>query len=351
MNYEAVSAGCPVSRVATGDDQTVFSTNWDYLRGMKMNALAPSPNMALVTDPERRSDNFTPWFWPDNELAAAIDIRRKAYVNHKERVLNTADNDPMIRAACQRLLGLQARYLAEYFPEKYSIENSKKYGKVIINTANEGRHDAYQLYPGEDGMHPLAISGMLGQEDVCIVRSKKNGRQVLVAGFLASPTNWNLSDFMNQDMDEIHRNVEGYHEPARSGSRYMMKNTVDKFLLQLRQYPQGITWRNNQFIEYIPTLAREPQDDTDYDHDAVYQDPGENIYLRTERETLARLPEPYEDFVIFTIKPHVFRMSDVRRLRGDDFIQAVATNSVIRSALQVDDGKKSTQNYIAPLEN
>ncbi len=336
MEHFDESQQCPISHINTTSDDVVLSTNWNYLQTMKMNQLAPSPNISTVTplNADRANRRFVPWFWPDDELSSSVKIRQKAFLNNQDRVLETANDDPVVRAASQQLLWLQAQYLSERFPEKYSIEQTRKFGKIIVNKANENKIDKFSLRPEKDDWHPLAISGMLGQEDICIVRRKKSGRQILVAGFLASPTNWNLSDFKDADMDTIHQQVDGYSQPVEGRDKYRLKDTVDRMLESLGEYPNGIICRNNQFVEYIPTLAREPSDDPEFKKKKITKNPGDNIFLRTERETLTRLPKPYDDFTVFTIKPHVFRMSDVRSFRGVDFARAVVTNSVLRSALK-----------------
>lgn len=314
---------------------------------MKMNVTAPAANMAPVTHPNISMDELgerrlVPWFWPDDELAKAVEFRRDAFVHNQARVLNTAENDPVVRAASQQLLWLQSHYLAERFPAKYAIEQSHKFGRVILNKVTG---DAFSMRPEQDEWHPLVASGILGQEDLCIVQRKRSGKQVLVAGFLATPTHWNLSRFIDADMDKIHKNVSGYHKPTSAESRWRLKDTVDKTLDNLRVYPDGIISRNNQFIEYDPSLALEPSIESRYYAKKSAKDLGNRIYLRSERETLTRLPAPYDDFSVFTIKPNVYRMSDVRRLRGADFMRAIATNAILQEALKSEKSAKSKDKY------
>ncbi len=332
------SQGCPLGHSSASEEGVVMSTNWDYLRVMKMNEMAPAPNMAPVTklDATIESQRFAPWFWPDEQLSDVLDFRKSAFLDDTCRVLDTGDDDPVVRAASQQLLFLQANYLAKYFPDKYRIETQRKFGKVIINTVTD---DQFSVRPEGDDWHPLAISGLLGQEDICVVKRDEEGKHVLRAGFLATPTNWNLSDFVGADMDRIHHNVDGYHEPAGT-NRYRLKDTVDKFLDHLHEYPSGITWRGNQFVEYTPNIALEPSLERNLRPKKIARDIGSRLFLRSERETLTRLPAPYDDFTIFTIKPHVFRMEDVRRERGDDFVRALATNSVLRSTLKSTENRK-----------
>jgi hypothetical protein len=301
---------------------------------MKMNTIAPAPNMAPVTKPGNQIEGrrFVPWFWPDSELSQSVKLRQAAFLEDQERVLKTADGDPVTRAAAQQLLWLQSNYLATHFPDKYTIETNNEYGgKVIINKTTD---DHFALRPESGDWHPLAISGMLSQEDICIVRRIKTGQQILVAGFLATPTHWNLSNFLNADMDKIHKHVKGYHKPVDKDGTWRLKDTVDKTLQSLREYPDGIITRNNQFIEYNPSLALEPTDRTPFKMNKVRNDLGNRLFLRSERETLTRLPAPYDDFSVFTIKPNVFRMSDVRKHRSDDFVRALASNAILKSVLK-----------------
>lgn len=337
--------GCPYREDMTNEsDDVVLSTNWDYLASMKMNVTAPSANMGPVTHPNqiREEETTSPWFWPDNELAKAVKLRQATFLENQKRILKTSKNDPIVRAASQQLLWLQSNYLADHFPDIYMIEENENFGPVITNKSTD---DQFAVRPEKGDWHPLAISGMLGQEDICLVQRKKAGRQVLVAGFLATPTHWNLSNFLNADMDEIHRDVSGYHMPASLERNYRLKDTVDKTLEKLREYPDGIIARNNQFVGYNPSLALEPDAELGLKADKVRKNPGDYIYLRSERETLTRLPAPYDDFAVFTIKPNVFRMSDVRRLRGADFARAVATNAVLRESLKSDSQTKVKKQF------
>ena len=91
-------------------DGVVVSTNWPFLESMKMNHVAPAANLGPVTHPDKIVDGeqFVPWFWPDAELSEAVNIRQAAYINNPDRVLATADDDPIVRAATQQLLWHQA---------------------------------------------------------------------------------------------------------------------------------------------------------------------------------------------------------------------------------------------------
>ncbi len=344
MEQRSDPSQCPLGYANIDQDDVVISTNWNYLQTMKMNQFAYAANLGPVTRPGGKVEGkpFIPWFWPDNELAEAVKLRQKIFLEDQSTVLNTADDDPIVRAASQQLLWLQATYLAEHFPEKYAIEQNRKFGKLIINKTTD---DKFSIRPDIDDWHPLAISGMLGQEDILLVkRNQKNGKQVLTAGFLATPSFWNLADFIGSDMDTIHKNeIKDYTKPTKDNGKPRLKDTVDKTLENMREYPDGLIGRNNIFVVYSPSLAQ--HEAVDVEPKKVITNPDGGIYLRSERETLARLPAAYDDFIVFTIKPNMFRMSDVRRERGEDFTRTLATNSVLRYQLTSHKSTKGKDKY------
>jgi len=330
----AEGARCPFTR-DNDTSETVLSSNTAYLREMRINPLAPAANFRRVTPPNetpREGERFVPWFDPDDELAAAVVLRKEIFLAHQEQVLYEGKKKQRaaIRAASQQLLELQSAYLVAHFPDQYGFEDDPTYGKLIVNKTTD---DKFCVYPTEDDWHPLAICGLLGQDDICVVEQQPDGRQVFVAGFLATPTNWSLSNFVNRDMDEIHINIDGYHTPA-PGSRTRLKDTLDRSLESLPEYPVRQIGRNNIFLATDPSLPLDPKRPTSFESEPI-TDPGSQIYLRSERETLTRLPstEQYPDnnrFIIFTIKPNVFALSHVANERRDDMLAALRTNTVLR---------------------
>jgi hypothetical protein len=335
-NRESASPGCPF----IGNDEVVLSTNRDYLSDMRINPLAPSPNMRRVTPPQEQEhgERFVSWFAPDDELKMARDIRAAAYIDTPNQVLYTKNNDPAIRAASEQLLDLQAHYLAEHFPDFYSIENTDEFGEVITNKITD---DKFSLKPSESELHPLTICGLLGQEDICIVKEKKNGEYVLVAGFLATPTGWNLSDFINRNMDQIHQDVDGYNE--------RLKVTVDRSLASLPQFPERQIARNNVFLERDPTLALAPGTRSQFEPTTI-RNAGNQLFIRSERETLTRLPStdeyPNNDkYIIFTIKPHVYSLEITASLRAEDLSAALGSNAVLNSYKH----SKKAQKYLEEI--
>lgn len=295
------------------------STNEDHLDGMILNRVNPSANMWSITHPNlgRNVDNFRPWLAPDDDLERVIRNRKESYASDPNRVCVVGNKRAW--GAGQQLLEIQADYLSKIYPEIYAIENDAE----IINKATG---DRYPLRPDkQNDLPPIAICGLLGQEDFCIIERQDDGRYIMVAGFVASPTNWQLPDFIGKDMDTVHESVDNYDK--------RLKKVVDRVLDRLPEFPEGIQARNNLFLR-LETGHDLPHGDP-YSDTSHITDPGKQIYLRSERETLTRLPatNEYPDndrYVIFSIKPHLFPIEKVIAKRGRRFMEVIKKNEKIR---------------------
>lgn len=282
---------------------------------MFINKTSPAPNMrrmSPIAEQKYESKRFLPWFWPDNELAESIDLRRKEFIRNPDSVLRIGET--AVQTAASRLLVLQADYLAYQYPDAYTLENSH-----VINKITDER---FSLNTDNSSLDALAISGLLGQEDICMVEQQDDERHIMAAGFVASPTDWDLPKFIGLGMDQVHAKVAGYSD--------RLKATVDRSLISLPEFPERQFARNNIFLEQNSALAIFPSSKPQLDP-ATISDPGNEIYLRTERETLTRLPSENRRFIVFTIKPHVYRLADVAaNNRHHDLADAIVTNKVLR---------------------
>jgi hypothetical protein len=330
MEHTPESNGCPFGDINAEQPGTVLSNNVPYLNWMsKINLRAPAANTDIVTPlgAATSPEEFQPWFAPDEQMGEAVEIRKAAYYANPDRVLNTNNNDPAIRIVSELLLNLQAKDLATNFPNYYELDEG-------VSITNKITQDTYSLQPTENDLHPLAISGLLSQEDLCLVRQTDDGRQIFEAGFLATPTKWHLDMFLGMDMDGIHGDIGGYNEK--------LKKAVDSMMLNLPEYPKKQIVRNNLFLYLNSPLALLPDGLPDFNPEDI-TDPGNQIFLRSERETLTRMPaiKRFPDsnlYTLFTIEPRVFALKTIKenmnRKKLEKLIGALQTNTVLtRKAL------------------
>ena len=138
--------------------------------------------------------------------------------------------------------------------------------------------------PSPDGpLHPLEAAGRLVQEDL-VLMVERDERYHLDAACLCFPSHWRLADKLGRPAAAVHGPVPGYeHELAER---------VDRFLARLR--PDVVTARRNWSVHPSPALFApvEPP--------AGSRSPIADLWLRSERQTLRRLPG--SGAVLFTIR-------------------------------------------------
>jgi len=137
----------------------------------------------------------------------------------------------------------------------------------------------------------LASLGVMVAEDFCLLLlDPASGEYRLAGAVLCFPSRWRLSDKMGRPMTAIHDPVPDYDAA--------LARRVNRVFETLR--PGRALWRVNWLVHATPELhlplgAGEKL--------SAEPDPGEGLYLRTERQTLIRLAE--SGAVAFAIKTSV----------------------------------------------
>lgn len=138
---------------------------------------------------------------------------------------------------------------------------------------------------------PLASAGRLVADDLCLLLPDPgSGEYRLVGAVLCFPSRWLLAEKIGRPLTAIHDPVPDYDDTlARRVNRVFAALRVDRPL-----------WRVNWIVDataelYLPVgqAMKRP----------VHSDPAGPIYLRTERQTLARLPAT--GAVVFGIKTSI----------------------------------------------
>ena len=138
---------------------------------------------------------------------------------------------------------------------------------------------------------PLATLGLLTAEDFCLLLpDPASGEDRLAGAVLCFPSRWLLSEKLCRPLTAIHEPVPDY-EAA-------LARRVNRVFETLR--PGRGLWRVNWLVPATP----EPHLPLGLSDKTVAEaNPSEGLYLRTERQTLTRLPET--GAVAFSIKTSI----------------------------------------------
>jgi hypothetical protein len=151
--------------------------------------------------------------------------------------------------------------------------------QLTPEVAEPGRELAAML--GTDGALPEAA--LATHEDLCLL-TKREGEEVyrLIGAAVAWPSDWHPGEKIGLPLRALHAPIAGYEEQLATG--------VDRFMETLR--PGPIYGRCNWFIAATGErrwLADKPPAEA-FAH-VTPENAGETLFVRSERQTLRRLPQ------------------------------------------------------------
>lgn len=212
------------------------------------------------------------WTVHDADFAPQCAYRDRLIAERPEIVLGFA---PRAADAARELLGaLSAHHVA-------------RSGAVLAGDVFR-RADGAEIPLSGD---PMAAIGRLGAEDWCVLLpGGDEGEYLLAAAALCFPARWRLSEKMGRPLTAIHDPVPDYDGTlARRVNRVFTALRADRPLFR-------INW-----IVYATPEPHLPVGEEAKGHPSFVE--GEDLYLRTERQTLVRLP--HSGAVIFGIKTSI----------------------------------------------
>ena len=160
---------------------------------------------------------------------------------------------------------------------------------------------------GPPGLHPIDAAGRLVAEDLCLLVPGDRG-WVLGAGSVCFPSHWRLPDKLGLPLAAVHGPVPDYATE--------LADRVDRFLDKLRA-GRGVV-RRNWTVHTEPDLHA-PDLPPPPDPPVTVDDAGRRLWLRSERQTLVRLPGT--GAIVFTIRTQ------------QDHLAAVATRPDLQARL------------------
>jgi hypothetical protein len=149
------------------------------------------------------------------------------------------------------------------------------------------------------GLHPIDAAARLVAEDLCLlVPSNGGGGWVLGAASVCFPSHWRVTEKLGLPLAAVHAPVPDYAAE--------LAHRVDRFLGRMRA-GRGVVRRNwtvhTEPDLYAPDLPAPP------DPPIAPGEAGQRLWLRSERQTLIRLPRT--GAIVFTIRTQQVRLAAV----------------------------------------
>lgn len=217
------------------------------------------------------------------------------------------------------VLDLVLKSIQQDQPDRYIIDHKKETITDIITK------ESWDISGAKD---PLLTAARLVEEDLLILKPIGNKitdragfpgtgpmsvgyyEHQLIGGVLASPTNWSIrtrDGFNGLTISEIHHT--GVASP-KTEVAVPFAQMINRVLTKLSSDLNTIFIRNNFFIYGSSVLNHHLKLDIKPDFENVSsENAGDRLFLRVERQTLRGTL--HTGYILFTIKPHVYRLSDL----------------------------------------
>jgi hypothetical protein len=170
-------------------------------------------------------------------------------------------------------------------------------------------------------------------EDMCLL-TRRGGEATyrLTGGAVAFPTDWRLEEKIGRPLTDVHEPIHGYREQLSTG--------VDHFMITLG--PNAVFGRANWFVVASDTLRYLPEDlpQQRFGH-VTPANAGETLIVRSERQTLRRLPET--GAIVFTIGIYLAPLGSL----SDENVARVA--AAVASVGQDESERRSGPHYAPAL--
>ena len=181
-----------------------------------------------------------------------------------------------------------------------------------IQLTPEGEAAGRELATGLGVSSGLAEAAHAHHEDMCLLTRRDDEEQYrLVGAAVAWPSDWTPADKLGLPLRALHAPIQGYEEQLASG--------VDHFMAKLK--PGAIYGRCNWFIAATGArrwVAGPPE--RAFAH-VTADNAGSTLFVRSERQTLRRLPQT--GAILFTIGIYVSPLRDISPANVQRLAQAM----------------------------
>jgi hypothetical protein len=247
-----------------------------------------APYFPIEAGPHRLTMGLTqlrdqPWFEIGHDVTADLTEKDRLLAHHHDKVVATV---PSSHDGQREVLDLIAGHVTEHHPDLY-----RRDGDTIHITGLEPPRNLR-----DPDRLPLETAARLVQEDLCLMEPDGE-HSILTAAVVCFPTRWSLTEKIGRPLGPIHAPVPGYEAE--------LDHSMEAYFQRIR--PGKPTWRINWSLVEDPALYL-PRRRQPIEEPITADTAGQRLWLRCERQTLARMPKT--GGVLFTIRIHRTRLSE-----------------------------------------
>lgn len=217
-----------------------------------------------------------PWLVSDDKRLDELALKHQLLAADTDAVLRGADASA---EAGRETLDLVRRDLS-------ARQQQSDHAELQAELLAQGRVSEVDVVASSE-LSALDQAGRLVQEDLCLLERLAPGWS-LQAASLCFPSRWRLADKIGLPLGAVHSPVPGYDD--------VLQSRVDSLLDRL---DDTIVWRRNWFIHPDASL-HQPDRPMTGDPVIARDRCGQDLFVRSERQTLRKLPS--SGWCLFTIR-------------------------------------------------
>jgi hypothetical protein len=220
-----------------------------------------------------------------------VDDKLGAYLDEKERLIATARDEVFVAEAGTEAAQAEVmRSLVEHLPARFP-EAYRRHGQAMLVA---GRRIDLAARP------PLLTAARLVQEDLVVMQRDATGWR-LTSGAVCFPSSWRIRDKFGRPVEEIHAPVPGFGPGTRPAG------LINRMFDNLRPEQPVLRWNWSLYgDDVLPHPLPSPTARRYGDGDRA-----DHVFLRTERQTLCKLPET--GAILFTVRIHIDPLEALER--------------------------------------
>ena len=225
------------------------------------------------------------WIEDQPDFGSQLEVRREVLDRHPDVIVRAPESS----CAEHELLAMLTELLPASLPQHYT--------RVANGLRVEPTGEVWPIEVAEKD--PLGTIARWVPDDFCFMHADAQGTYRLRSAVVCFPTRWQLHAKLGRGLTPIHAPVPGYEDELGKGVEQVFERlTVERPL-----------WRINWSIVDAPDLyqpIRPLPEDTRLGGERVVRSLGERLWLRTERQSIVRLP--VSGAVIFGIRIRQVRL-------------------------------------------
>lgn len=251
--------------------------------------------------------NHEDWIELDSQFPKFHAEKARRIIERGDKCTITA---PEAYPAAVELLEELARYLPDRYP---TLFHRTETGRLV----NSWSGDSFNVTERPLREDPLTICARLVQDDLAIMMKREDGQYRLLAGSILLAGTWRLMDKFGMTLSQIHEtgDVPQFREKLEAGMvKFFGRLRPDQLYARHNYFMQvddGLGWSHSIGSEDAPGESRGWGDAKDQEGSRAVED----LWFRSERQTLRRLPQT--GAVVFTIRTYFHPMTEVA---GEDYV-------------------------------